>query len=207
MVIQRAGGYCFKISAGDTMLAVNPPSQKSKHKVSKFGSNIVLISIPDINWNGVETATHGGKDPFVIQGPGAYEVGDVTITGYATPANYNEVMSDVGNTVYVVEMDGIRVLILGGVSVSKLPSTVRSELDDVDIVFVPVGESVLDAKGAHELVTAIGPKVIIPYAVGKDDVLKAFLKAEGGTGVKAVDKFTVRAKELAGMDGEVVLLA
>ncbi len=207
MVIQRAGGYGFKLSVGSTAVAVNPPSQKSKkHKVSKFGSDIVIVSIPDDDWNGVETATHGGKEPFVISGPGAYEVGEVTVTGYATPSNYGDVMSDVGNTIYIVEMDGIRVLVLGGLSSGKLPSEVRSELDDIGIVLVPVGGETLDAKAAHELVTAIEPKAVIPYAVGKEEELKAFLKASGETGVKPMDKFTVRMKELSTMDGDVVLL-
>jgi hypothetical protein len=206
MVIQRAGGFCFKISAGQTTVALNPPSSRSKHKVSKFGSDIVLISVPDTDWNGAETATHGGKEPFVISGPGAYEVGDIRISGFSSPAEYGDVISDVGNTIYIVEMDGIRVLALGALSNSKLPTEVRSELDDIGIVLVPVGGGALSPKDAHELVTTIEPKAVIPYALAKDEDIKSFLKAEGETGVKPSDKFTVRAKELAAMDGEVILL-
>ncbi len=164
------------------------------------------MSVPDDDWNGVETATHGEKEPFVVSGPGAYEVGDVTISGYATPADYGDVKSDVGNTIYIVELDGIRVLALGGLSSPKLPPEVRSEIDDIGIVLVPVGGGTLSPKDAHELVTSIEPNVIIPYAVGKEEELKAFLKAEGETGAKPTDKFTVRMKELATMDGDVVLL-
>ncbi|MES2135006.1 MAG: MBL fold metallo-hydrolase [Patescibacteria group bacterium] len=207
MVIQRAGGYCFKISSGDTTIALNPPSSKSKHKVSKFGSDVVVISVPHQDWNGAEQATHNGKEPFVVSGPGAYEVGDIIITGYATPGTYGDVMSDVGNTVYIIEMDGIRVLALGALSATKLPAEVRSEIDNIGIVLVPVGGDTLDAKAAHDLVNTIEPKAIIPYAIEKDDALKAFLKAEGATDVKATDKFTVRAKELSVMDGAVVLLS
>lgn len=206
MVIQRAGGYCFKISAGQTTLALNPPSSKSKHKVSKFGADVVLISVPDPDWNGAETATHGEKEPFVISGPGAYEVGEVRVSGYATSASYGDVMSDVGNTIYMIEMDGIRVLALGALSNPKLPAEVRSEIDDVGIVLVPVGDGTLTPKDAHELMTSIEPKAVIPYAVGKEEDMKAFLKAEGETGVKSQDKFTVRVKELAAMDGDVVVL-
>ncbi|MES2014758.1 MAG: MBL fold metallo-hydrolase [Patescibacteria group bacterium] len=207
MVIQRAGGYCFKISSGDTTIALNPPSSKSKHKVSKFGSDVVVISVPHEDWNGAEQATHNGKEPFVVSGPGAYEVGDIIITGYATAGNYDDIMSDVGNTIYIIEIDGIRVLALGALSAQKLPSEVRSELDNIGIVLVPVGGETLDAKAAHDLVTTIEPKAIIPYAIGKDDALKAFLKAEGASDVKATEKFTVRAKELAAMDGDVILLS
>lgn len=208
MVIQKAGGYGFKISAGPITVAVNPPSQRSKkHKVSKFGSDVVLISIPDVDWNGADTATHGEKEPFVISGPGAYEVGDVRVTGFSSRSDYGDVLSDVGNTVYIVEMDGIKVLVLGALSSSKLPAEVRAELDDIGIVLVPVGEGTLDAKAAHELVTGIEPNVVIPYAVSGDKDIAAFLKAAGETGVKPTDKFTVRKKELDALDGDVVLLA
>ncbi len=205
MVIQRAGGYGFKISSGDTTIALNPPSPRSKFKVSKFGSDVVIVSVPHEDWNGVETATHSGKEPFVVSGPGAYEVGDILISGYSTPAEYGDVMSDVGNTLYVIEMDGIRILALGALSSSKLPPEVRSEIDDIGIILVPVGDGTLDAKAAHDLVTAIEPKAVIPYAVGKDDGLKLFLKA-AGEAAKPVEKFTIRTKELSAMDGEVVLL-
>jgi hypothetical protein len=207
MVIQKVGGYCFKLSAGAVTVAVNPPGSRSKHKVAKFGSDIVLSSVPDDDWNGFDTASHGGKEPFIVSGPGAYEVGDITITGYATSASYGDVMSDVGNTVYVIHMDGIRVLVLGALSAAKLPAEVRSELDTIGIVLVPVGGGTLDPKAAHELVTSIEPKAVIPYAVDDEKALVAFLKAEGETGLKPVEKFTVRTKELMGMGGDVVLLS
>ena len=208
MVIQKVGGYGFKISAGPVTVAVNPPSQRSKkHKVSKFGSDVVLISIPDADWNGADTATHGEKEPFVISGPGAYEVGDVRVTGFSSRADYGDVLSDVGNTVYIIEMDGMKVLVLGALSSHKLPAEVRAELDDIGIVLVPVGEGTLDPKAAHELVTGIEPNAVIPYAIGGDKDITAFLKAAGETGVKPTDKFTVRRKELDAMDGDVVLLS
>ncbi|MBV9349306.1 MAG: MBL fold metallo-hydrolase, partial [Patescibacteria group bacterium] len=192
--------------SGETIVALNPPSAKSHHKVSKFGSGIVIVSLPHPDWNGIDTATHGEKEPFAVTGPGAYEIGDVLVTGFGTPSAYDDVVSDVGNTIYIVEMDGMRVLALGALSSPKLPQDVRSDIDDIGIVLVPVGGGTLGPKEAHELVTGIEPKVIIPYAVGKEEDVKAFLKAEGESGIKAADKFTVRAKELAGMDGEVILL-
>jgi len=207
MVIQHLGGYCFKLSAGPITVAVNPPGPRSReHKVAKFGADVVLISLPDDDWNGVETASHGDKEPFVIQGPGAYEVGDVSVSGYSTPSSYGDVISDVGNTMYVIDMDGMRVLVLGAISNPKFPADIRSELDGIGIVLVPVGDGTLDPKSAHELVTSIEPNAVIPYAVKDDKALSAFLKAEGETGLKPVEKFTVRPKELAAMDGAVVLL-
>lgn len=209
MVIQKVGAHCFKLSAGPVTVALNPPGAKSRLKVNKFGSDIVLVSLRNEDWEGAETATHGDKEPFVINGPGAYEVGDITISGFQTATDYDGDHSEVGNTVYVFEMDGIKVLALGALSGGKLPQDLRAEVDDIGIVLVPVGDGTLDPKAAHELMVNLEPKIIIPYGVGKDGdaAVKAFLKAEGETSTKSEEKLTVRAKEVNEKDGDVVLLA
>ncbi len=207
MIIQKVGGYCFKLSAGPLTVALNPPGGKSKLKVNKFGADIVMVSVRHMDFDGAETATHGEKDPFVISGPGAYEVGDITVSAFATPTEYGTA-SDVGNTAYVFEMDGIKVLALGAVSSGKLPQDLRAEVDDIGIALVPVGDGALDPKAAHDLMVTLEPKIIIPYGVGPngDEAVKAFLKAEGES-PKVEEKLTIRAKEVQEKDGDVVLLA
>lgn len=207
MVIQKVGGFCFKLSAGPVTVAINPPGAKSKFKVNKFGSDLVLISLRHPDWDGAETASHGDKDPFVAQGPGAYEVGDITVTGFSTPTEYEGIHMEVGNTSYIVDMDGIRVLVLGALSSPKLPQDLRAELDTIGIALVPVGGGALDPKAAHELMVAIEPKIIIPYAVGDEKDVAAFVKAEGESGLKEEEKLTIRAKEVMEKDGDIVLLA
>lgn len=208
MIIQKVGGYCFKISAGPVTVAINPPAAKSKLKVNKFGADIVLVPLRHLDWDGAEAASIGDKQPFVVSTPGAYEVGEITISGFMTPSSYDGEELEYGNTVYVFTMDGIRVLVLGALSSAKLPQDLRAELDDIGIVFVPVGDGTLDPKAAHELMVSIEPKAIIPYGVGPDGekAVAAFVKAEGGT-PKKDEKLTVRAKEVAAMDGDVVLLS
>ncbi len=202
MVITYVGGYCFKISAGDTTLAINPPSASTKFNVSKFGADVVFIPTADPTWSGEETATHGDKEPFIIQSPGAYEVGDMVATGFASEG----AEGPFGNTIYNFEFDGMRVLLLGALASPKLSQEVRSNIDEVHIVFVPLGGGTLDPKEAHELVVSLEPNVIIPYAVNGGDDLKLFLKTAGAHEVKPVEKFTIRAKEIVEMQGEVVVL-
>lgn len=206
MVITYLGGNCFKLSAGDTTIAVNPPAATSKHKVSKFGSDIVLISAHHSDWNGEETASHGTKEPFVVRGPGAYEVGDVVITGYASSGVLEKDTNEYANTVYLLQFDGMRVLLLGALASAKLPQELRADLNDVDIIFAPLGEKTLDAKGAHDLVVALEAKLVIPYATDTGSDLKAFIKTAGADDVKPVEKLTLRAKELATMSGDIALL-
>lgn len=197
MVITYAGGYCFKLVAGATAVALNPPRSTSSFKVPKFGADVVLVSRADPDWDGAETAAHGDKEPFVIRSPGSFEVGDVVVEGYAS--------DEYRNTVFTVDLDGMRILVLGALASPKLPQEARQDLDDVEIIFVPVGGDTLNPKDAHELVTSLEPNLIIPYQVGKGDDIGQFLKAEGATGVQPIDKLTLRAKEVAAMEGEVAI--
>jgi len=206
MVITYVGGNCFKVSAGDTTIAVNPPSASSKHKVPKFGADIVIIPAAHPDWDGEETASHGAKEPFVVRGPGAYEVGDVVITGYASEGAQGKETNDYGNAVYAVQFDGMNILLLGALSSAKLPQEIRADLDDVDIVFVPLGDSTLEAKSAHDLIVSLEAKLIIPYAVGTDKDLKEFVNLSGAAGAKPQEKLTLRAKDVTLMSGEVVIL-
>lgn len=208
MVIQKVGTHCFKFSAGPVTVALNPPDAKSKLKVNKFGSDLVLVSLRNPDWDGPETASHGEKQPFVVAGPGAYEVGDITISGFGTATAYGGEELEVGNTAYVFTMDGIKVLALGALSSTKLPQDLRAEVDDIGIALIPVGDGTLDPKAAHELMVTLEPKIIIPYGVGPDGdkAVAAFCKAEGES-PKPEEKLTVRAKEVAVHDGTVVLLS
>jgi len=188
------------------MLAINPPSQTSEMKVSKFGADVVFISANHKDWDGEETASHGGKEPFVLRGPGAYEIGDVAVEGYPTEGAVGGEIENFKNTIYSVQFDGMHIVLLGALSNAKLPQSARANLDDVDIIFVPIGADTLDAKGSHDLVTTLEPRLVIPYQVGKGDDIKEFLKTAGSTAVKPVEKLTLRAKDLQGNEGEIALL-
>ena len=206
MIVQKLGGFCFKLSAGPVTVAINPPAPKSKYKVNKFGSDIVLVSGRHSDFEGVETATHGEKEPFLAIGPGDYEVGDVTISGFATPTEYEGPLMEYGNTAYLIDMDGIRVLALGALSTPKLPAELREEIDNIGILLLPIGEGALSPKDAHELVVAMEPHIVIPYGMHGDADVSAYLKVSGEKGVDIGEKLTVRAKEVLEKDGEVVLL-
>ena len=106
MVITYHGGQCFKVSFGDTTLAFNPISKKSKLTPVKFGADIAFISLRHPDFNGVDQATHSGKQPFVVDGPGEYEIGDVTARGYGVETTYDGKKRF--NTIYQVRLEGMR---------------------------------------------------------------------------------------------------
>ncbi|MBX4211005.1 MBL fold metallo-hydrolase [Candidatus Parcubacteria bacterium] len=82
MVITYHGAEFFKVQFGDTVIAYNPISKDSKQKTTRFGADIVLSSLNHPDFNGIDNATHGDRNPFVITGPGEYEVKGIFIKGF-----------------------------------------------------------------------------------------------------------------------------
>jgi len=215
MIISFYGGEFFKVSFADTTLAFNPISKDSKLKGARFGSDIALISLNHPDMNGVEQVSHGEREPFVIHGPGEYEIKGTFIKGFSARSQYDG--EERTNVIYLVQLEGMHLCFLGALSHKELPKEAVAAMDIVDVLFVPIGgNGVLGAAAAHELSVEIAPSLVIPMhfprasdgggALGAKDALRKFLKEEGAEGTKSVDKLTIKKKDLEGKEGEVVVL-
>lgn len=208
MIITYDGIESVKVSHGDFTIAINPISKESKYKLANFGSDLVLITANHPDFNGAETATRQGKEPFVVKGPGEYEVRGVFVRGFSSKTVYGGV--ERFNTVYSFELDGIRIAFLGAISDKDLDSKAKEELGDVDILFVPIGgDEVLGGEDSFKIANKREPKIIIPIhfgSVGNKDALETFLKEADATDIKPVDKLTIKKKDLIGKQSEVVVL-
>lgn len=206
MVITHHGGQCFKVSFGDTTLAFDPISKKSKLAPVKFGSDVAFISMHHPDFDGAEQVAHGNKQPFVVDGPGEYEIGDVTARGYGVKTTYDS--KERFNTIYQVQLEGMNILFLGALGEPDIDFKILGDLGSVDILFVPIGGGdVLEVPQASKLAVKLEAKCIIPMHYDKK-ALDAFLKEEGetnGSG-KPQDKLTLKKKDVAEMNGEVVVL-
>jgi L-ascorbate metabolism protein UlaG (beta-lactamase superfamily) len=204
MVISYMGGECFKISQGDLTLAFNLPSKNSKQKSVKFGSDIVLVSQDHEDFNGIENAAFGEREPFVIRGPGEYEVKEIAVRGFGSESTYGGKHI---NTIYGVAFEGMNLCFLGALGSAEIPAAAKQELDNIDILFLPIGgEGVLDYASAYKLAVQLEPKAIIPMHYDAP-ALKAFLKEAGVDKAEPQEKFTVKKKDLDGKEGEIVVLA
>lgn len=205
MVITYNGGESFKVSFGDTTLALNPASKQSKQfSPAKFGSDVALISMHHPDFNGVEQVTLGNKQPFVIDGPGEYEVGDVTVRGFGVETVYaNEKRF---NTIYQFQLEGMNVVFLGALGSPDIDASILGELNDIDILFVPIGgDEVLEVPQASKLAVKLEARLIIPMHYDAQS-LNAFLKEEGADEAKPQDKLTIKKKDVSVLEGEIVVL-
>ncbi len=208
MIITYQGLEFFKIQLGDITIAYNPISKDSKHKGVRFGADVALVSLNHPDMNGVENVGHGGKTPFAISGAGEYEIKGIFIKGFSSVSHYGG--EERLNTIYTVVLEGMNLCFLGALDVKELSAEVKAALDDVDVLFVPIGgEGVLAAANAYQLAVKLEPKIIIPMhfgEVGNPQALKLFLKEGGEESAEKLDKLTLKKKDLEGKEGDVVVL-
>jgi hypothetical protein len=207
MIITYLGKQFFKVQKGDLVVAFNPISKDSKSSVqaSRFGSVIALSTTNHPDYNGFDMVSHGDTFPFEIKGPGDYEIKDIFIKGILTETEMAG--KKYINTIYSLSIENISLCFLGCVNQGKFNADVRGQIDTPDILFVPVGnKELLSTSEAYKLAVSLEPKIIIPMDYEASD-LKAFLKEGGQEQVKPIDKLTIKAKELIGREGEIIVLS
>jgi L-ascorbate metabolism protein UlaG (beta-lactamase superfamily) len=208
MIITHHKGEFIKVGFGDTTLAFNPVSRTSNISPTRFGADIALISLNDPDFNGVDEVSRSGKNQFVVQGPGEYEILGVFVKGFPSKSEYSKSASI--NTIYTVLLEDMNLLFLGALSEGKPDLSIVEDMDSVDVLFVPIGGGgVLGASEAHSLAVTLEARVIIPIhydGVGESGALKAFLKEAGAEDVTPIDKLTIKKKDMEGKSGDVVVL-
>ena len=211
MVITHHGGQCFKVTLGDLTVVFDPIAKGGTVPSVRFGADIALISRNHPDMNGGEEVTYGEKTPFVITGPGEYERQGVIIQGFLSSSAYGlaKGQTEAVNTIYMVELEDMTLVHLGALAEKELSKEARESIDEIDVLFVPIGgEGVLTPAAAHELVVSLEPKIVVPMhwsGIGEPKSLEAFLKASGNNGEK-VDKLTLKKKDLTGKDGSILVI-
>lgn len=208
MIITYHGKQFFKVQHGETVIAINPISKDAPgvKKTTKFGSDICLVSLNLPEYNGVENATYSGKEPFVITGPGEYEIGDLYIRGFLSRVKVDG--EEHINTIYTFSIDNMTLWFLGALGHVDLDKELLEQIEEVDILFASINEDAgfgpVDVQKATKL---FSPKAIVPMDYDeKGKTLDAFLKEFGKEGIKAEDKITLKQKDLEGKNNEILLL-
>lgn len=211
MVITHHGGQCFKVTLGDLTLVFDPIAKGATLPSVRFGADIALVSRDHPDMNGIDEVTYGDKKPFAITGPGEYERQGVVIQGFLSKSKYGlkKGEEEAVNTIYSVELEDMTLVHLGALADAELSKEARENIDEIDVLFVPVGgDGVLSPAKAHELAVSLEPKIIVPMhwnGIGQPKSLETFLKASGN-GSEKVDKLTLKKKDLIGRDGSIIVI-
>ena len=190
-----------KLQNTEVNIVTDPPEATSTGiKLPRnLEADIVIMSKDESSFNNIEAV--GGK-PFVIKNPGEYEIKNVFVYGLKNGEN---------QTIYVLEIDDVVVMHLGGVK--KVSPEVLARAEHVDILLVPVGGGeVMDAKQAGAIANEIQPRVVIPiHYKTKDgkislDGVEKFLKEMGAQKAETVNKIKLSKKDLPQEEMKVIVL-
>jgi L-ascorbate metabolism protein UlaG (beta-lactamase superfamily) len=199
MDITWLGHSCFKLKGSHTTVITDPYSPEIGYSLGKTTANIVTLSHQH---PGHCYAQGVGGEPRVVERPGEYEIGGVLIIGIPTFHDREGGKKRGKNTVYLLEIDEITICHLGDLG-QVLNSEQVEEIDDVDVLLLPVGGvDTINAATAAEVVRQIEPKIVIPMHYQTPalkfelDPVEKFLKEIGAKQVEPLAKLSLSKSSL-----------
>ena len=213
--ITWAGQSCFQISVSNSRehsadIVIDPFDESIGLKLPNFSADIVLVSHEHKDHNNIK----GVKGtPFLIAGPGEYEVKEVFVKGIPSFHDESDGKERGLNTIYLIDAEGIRFCHLGDIGQKQLTDEQLEKLDVVDVLMIPVGgKYTISSSEASKIIGQIEPKIVIPMHYGlpklKDELedVAKFLKTMGKNSVTPQDKFVVKTSTLPKDGMEIVVL-
>lgn len=190
MEITWYGLSCFRLVERGLATVVTDPYDSAEvgGQSLKLPADIVTISHDSPMANNIKSITGA---PYIITGPGEYEVGGVFITGVqmggkrAGEDDQSASFAPQTNTLYTFDYDALTVAHLG--NVGRVPTQAEIEaLGTVNVALVPIGSSHgLNAARVAELISMLEPNIVIPMHYTPSarslplDALSKFLKEMG----------------------------
>ena len=204
MIITYHTHNFIKITQGSKSIAINPPGGKFAQGLSKSGTDIVLLSNHLPENSGIDLVTYNGSEPFVVDGPGEYEVGDLYIKGFLTKTEQNR---DYVNTFYIIHFDDMNIAVSGHIeSKDCLSSEAQDALSEIHVLIQIIGgREEVNPHDAWSFAKSLEPHIIIPVGGDKKD-LETFIK-EGGNNFETVEKITIKRKEAEAKSSAIIVIS
>lgn len=194
MEIFPLGHSSFRLRGKQATLVTDPFGESGltvkfpKH----IEADIVTISHDHADHNAVQLV---GGSPFVVRGPGEYEIKGVSVIGVPSYHDAESGAARGRNTMYRIEMDGVKIAHLGDLG-HVLTSSQVEQIGGIDVLMIPIGGTyTIDAEKAAQVISDIEPRIIIPMHDARSNVdllsVEQFLKQMNKEGITAVPKLTV----------------
>jgi L-ascorbate metabolism protein UlaG (beta-lactamase superfamily) len=206
------GQSCFQIVSsqsknGQVNIVIDPFDDSLGLRAPKLEADILLTTKKDYEHSGVKNIS---GSPFIIDGPGEYEVKEVFIQGVPGSPSEKEKSP---NTIYSIEAEEIRICHLGFFSQKELTDDQVEKIGETDILMIPVGgDNMISAKEAIKIMSQIEPKITIPmfYQIpklkAKFDGVDKFLKAMGVKKVDSLPKLAIKKKNISSEEAKIIIL-
>ncbi len=207
MDVTWLGHGCFRLRGRSAAVVMDPFPPSIGLKLSRLDADLVTVSHEHENHNYTQIV----RDAYEIRGPGEYEVAGVSVIGVPTFHDAEKGARHGRNTVYLVEIDDVRVCHLGDLG-HKLDDAEAEAISSPDVLLVPVGgHTAINAAQAAEVVRQLEPRFVVPmhYAIPglklQLDTLDRFLKEMAVAASEPQPKLSVQ-KSSGEYDTKVVVL-
>ena len=209
MDVTWLGHGCFRLRGRGAAVVTDPYPPAIGLKLARMDAESVTISHEHDNHNFTQVVRDGA---YEIRGPGEYEVAGVSVIGIPTYHDAEKGAKHGRNTVYLIEIDDVRVCHLGDLG-HKLDDAESEAVASPDVLLVPVGgRATMTAAQAAEVVRQLEPRYVVPmhYAISglklELDPIDRFLKEMGVTSAEPQPKLAVQKSSGAEYDTKVVVL-
>lgn len=162
-------------------------------EITYLGDTTIKFKTKTVNFT-VNNKINFEEDEKVIDGPGEYDIKEVSVLGYRVDKS----------VIYVVEAEGLRILWLGNVN-HKLSDNLTKEVGNIDICIVSINPNVDEAVA---LTRQIEPTITIPVNFESDRIgisPDAFTAALGSR-VEKQSKLSIKSADLTQEEAHVVIL-
>ncbi len=194
----------FRLRSGSTTLIADPFPDSLGVSMPAGLREAQVVTVSNTHPNHSASNLLNG-DPVLLNGPGEYEVANLSIKGVRTPLAQPPSEEEEGspwNTIFTVEIEGMVVCHLGDLG-GPLLSRQIEELSSPQILLVPVGgHCTLTSAEAADIVNVISPRIVIPMhyqtpgVEAELDGLAPFLKELGVKAQEPQSRLTVTKANL-----------
>jgi len=209
------GQSCFEIITtpaknSQVRIVIDPFSEEIGLKAPKLEADILLVTHNHHDHNNVKAVS---GSPFLISGPGEYEIRNIFIQGIASWHDNSRGQERGENTIYIIETEDLKLCHLADLGQKELFEEQLEKIGEVDILMIPIGGTyTISAREALKIMSQIEPKITIPmhYQVPKLklklDGIDKFLKSLGIKSIAPLPKLTVKKKDIPAEEAKIVVL-
>ncbi len=171
MIITYLGHSSFKLKGKLGTLVTDPFAESIGLATVKVSADMVTVSHQHDDHNAVSriSGTVRRNKPFIVDQPGEYEVGGISVFGVETYHDATEGSERGKNIVYTILIDGVRICHLGDLG-HELTSEQIDAIGSVDVLLCPVGGVyTINPELAVKTIRTLEPGVIIPMHYRTDE--------------------------------------
>jgi len=155
-------------------IAINPFDKNINLKPLKIKADIVVSSsslLDSLNKRIIKNIASDRRSdsktaivkPFLIDGPGEYEIKGIKIKGTSVPYIKSKGKKEHRNTIFKIELEKIKICYLDNFNEGQIPSSVLESIMGIDILIISIGGNLtISGQEAAKIVNQVEPKIVIP---------------------------------------------